>query len=165
MDSTERPEFERHLSVLCAAFDVPCTSERKDAYWLSLERMPILVFARVVQYMLTEEEWARIPKPSQIWAASKRMRATAPQEKPNDGWKGDEWDAAANRHLLAYVLRAGSERRYYDARTTKILVAWKNAWAIDMREWHGRPSAKEQEENFIGCMERAEGQMLQEAAA
>lgn len=165
MEAADRSEFERNLGILCAAFDVPCTAERKEAYWLSLERMPLLVFARTVNHMLTAEEWVRIPKPSQVWASSKRIRAMAPQESTDDGWRGDEWDAAANRHLLAYVLRAGQERRYYDARTTKILVAWKNAWATDMREWNGKPTPKEQEENFKGCMERAEQQIKQKAAA
>jgi hypothetical protein len=104
--STERPEFEKHLAVLCAGLDTPCTEDRKQAYWIGLQRMPLSLFARTVNYMLEEEDWRRIPKPKQIWTSSGRLRAKAPEQPRDDGWRGDLWDMAANRYLLGHILNA-----------------------------------------------------------
>lgn len=134
MDVNDRVEFERHFSILCAAFDVPCTPDRQEAYWTSLARMSILTFARTVERILTEEDWTRIPKPSQVWGSSKRLRAAAPEEPRDDGFRGDTWDAVANRHLLALILRSWQRGKHYSAEETATLVRQKNSWAADMRD-------------------------------
>ena len=54
-----------------------------------------------------------------------------------------------------------------------MLVAYKNAWAQDMREWNfdretGEiidPTMAEQDANWIGCMERAEADIAAQAMA
>lgn len=137
MDASERSEFERHLTVLCAAFDVPCTEERKEAYWLSLSRMSLLTFARTVERILTEEDWTRIPKPPQVWGSSKRLRAAAPEQPVDDGFRGDVWDMAANRHLLAHIVKTVAAKRAITPQETVRLVAAKNSWAADMRDLDG----------------------------
>lgn len=137
MDANDRTEFERHLSILCAGFDVPCTPERKEAYWKGLARMQLLVFARTIEHILADEEWARIPKPFQVWAASKRLRASAPEPAHDDGFRGDAWDIVANRHLLAFILRSWGRRKHFSAEETAALVRKKNWWAADMRDLAG----------------------------
>lgn len=86
-------------------------------------------------------------------------RVPALPTKPAD-WQGDRWDIAANRHLLAYIVRrmtanphaygrpasylamratTSRENPHADApefvRAVEILVAYTRAWAQDMREW------------------------------
>lgn len=88
---------------------------------------------------------------------------------PNpDGFKGDEWDMAAGRHLLAYITRVmpqnpqrygrpasylamkGDRKKSQNAdaspqfiRAVGILVQFKNAWARDMREGNLDPETGE----------------------
>lgn len=85
---------------------------------------------------------------------------------PPDTWQGDDWAAAANRHLLGYVLRQAGERVYYDARSTAVIVKWKNTWAKDMRESEPVPAVEHQKQHWQWCMERAEAECrtLREAA-
>lgn len=104
MNSLDRPEFDKHLAILCAGMDVPTTEERKEAYWRGLQHMPLGVFVRTVDFVLAKEAWSKIPKPGQLWDISKRMRAAAAPPPPvDDGFRGDAWDAAANRYLLGYL--------------------------------------------------------------
>lgn len=115
MKPAERPEFESQLGVLCAGMDVPCTDERKEAYWRALQEMSLPVFIRTIEFMLREEDWTRMPKPGQVWASSKRMRSHGPVDAPkDDGFRGDEWDIAANRHLMTHIARQlrGKPLRY-----------------------------------------------------
>jgi hypothetical protein len=81
---------------------------------------------------------------------------------PNpDGWKGDEWAAAANIHLLGVVTRAVMERRSFDARQTRILVKFKNLWADQIRlsAIDGGVPISEQQEVWAECMKRAEAEI------
>jgi hypothetical protein len=112
--STDRPEFEKQLAVLCASQDVPCTEPRIEAFWRALQSMSLLQFVRTVDHMLVKESWARMPKPVQVWDAFKRMRAAAPSEPKDDGFRGDAWDALANRYLMGYIAKqlSGNPRRY-----------------------------------------------------
>jgi hypothetical protein len=105
MLSTDRPEFEKQLAVLCASQDVPCTEARIEAFWRALQAMTVLQFTRTVDFMLVKESWARMPKPAQVWDAFKRMRAAAPSEPKDDGFRGDVWDAAANRYLMGHIAK------------------------------------------------------------
>jgi hypothetical protein len=71
----------------------------------------------------------------------------------------DKWDMAGNRHLLAYVLKAGfTEKRRFDEAKTRTLVAYKNAWVEDMRSAEtgeeGMP-VEAQKAAWEDCMQRA----------
>jgi hypothetical protein len=158
--STDRPEFEKQFAVLCASQDVPCTEARIEAFWRSLQSMTVLQFVRTIDHMLTKESWARMPKPAQVWEAFKRMRAAAPPEPKDDGWRGDDWDIVSNNYLRAHIaLRIARDPLHYgrpasvhamqsnsrssapnaDASPEFIanvqrLVAAKKLWAADMRD-------------------------------
>jgi hypothetical protein len=69
----------------------------------------------------------------------------------------NNWTLTANRHLFAYILKCGALRRYFDEAETKILVAFKNAWAEDMAvDDKGQGIAiTAQEAAWADCMERA----------
>jgi hypothetical protein len=160
MLSTDRTEFEKQFAVLCASQDVPCTEARIEAFWRSLQSMTVLQFIRTIDHMLTKESWARMPKPTQVWDAFKRMRAAAPIEIPDDGWRGDDWDIVSNNYLRAHIaVQIARDPLHYgrpastqsmqtnsrqsapnaDASPEFIanvqrLVAAKKAWAADMRD-------------------------------
>lgn len=102
--ASNRSDFDAQMSILCAAFDVPCTQERKDAYWLALKDMPVAKFARTIEFLLREEDWTRIPKPGQIWAISRRLRASGPPKLSTpDEFPGGPWEIMANVFLLAHI--------------------------------------------------------------
>lgn len=103
MLNADRPEFDKQLAILCAAMDVPCTEERKEGYWKALNSMPLIRFARTIEYMLEKESWVKIPKPSQIWDGSKRMKTPDHYGAKDDGWRGDFWDIAANVNLRDHL--------------------------------------------------------------
>lgn len=103
MNSSDRPEFDKQLGILCAGLDTPCTDERREAYWKGLKSMGLTQFARTVEHMLANESWVRMPKPAQVWESSKRLRAQGPTPLRDDGFRGDDWEAAANRHLLRHI--------------------------------------------------------------
>ena len=85
-----------------------------------------------------------------------------------------DWQAAARRHLLAHILKAGARKSYYCApgetarsavsrphpltvELAKILLAHAVCWAHDMEDWPGAPpSAAEQRAAWIKAMECAE---------
>lgn len=118
MNSADRTEFDAQLAVLCAGMDVPCTQERKEAYWKGLQQMSLSIFVRTVEFILAKENWAKIPKPGQVWEASKRMRTAGPPPPPrDDGFRGDAWDAAANRYLLGYLTKRLEKRLAIPGRT------------------------------------------------
>ena len=103
MLNADRPEFDKQIAILCAAMDVPCTEERKEGYWKALHSMPLVRLARTIEFMLEKESWVKIPKPSQIWDASKRMKTPDHYGAKDDGWRGDFWDMAANQNLLNHI--------------------------------------------------------------
>lgn len=92
---------------------------------------------------------------------------------PPDDRKFDGADLSANERLLKYITTRlpanphawGLPGSAQQREAVQILVAYKNAWAQDMREWGGidpstgelvRATSAEQDSNWKGCMERAE---------
>lgn len=70
----------------------------------------------------------------------------------------DKWAIAANKHLLAHVLKSATIRCYFDPPMTETLVKFKNAWADDMRvaEQNGQGIPIEEQKNaWEDCMSRA----------
>ncbi len=81
----------------------------------------------------------------------------------------DRWDIAANRHFMAYMMRVmaenprawGAPNSAEQARTVRKFVAYKNAWATDMREEavNGEVPVERQKLTWAGCMKRAESEL------
>lgn len=103
-------------------------------------------------------------------------------------WSGDRWDITANTHLLAHIARQAELGIHYSVgdppvvhrgkdwkpsrqtqELTAILVAYKNAWAQDMREWDVNPATgevlippeSEERRTFAECMRRADEEIDQ----
>lgn len=153
MNSGDRKEFEEQLAVLCAGMDVPCTTERKEAYWRALQQMSLSVFVRTVDFVLSKEIWAKIPKPGQLWEASRRMRASGPPPAPkDDGYTGDIWDMAANRYLLGYLATqlAAKPHRYGRGASPKLMRAREE----DIRQLGLDMKLLDASQEFIGTVQR-----------
>jgi hypothetical protein len=193
MLEADRPAFERILRELFGALDKPLTEHQCNAFWKGLSRMSLAEFERCRDQILRELEDGEPPRRfgvDSIWAAKQRLRASAapePYKAPDDGWRGDRWDIAANRHLLGHITRqlAINSQRYgrpatyhglktlmtpnADAspefvRNVHVLVEHKKRWAATMREidaangGNGIP-VDEQREVWAECMRLAEAQI------
>lgn len=88
-----------------------------------------------------------------------------------DTWKGDHWDITANIKFWKYITHRltesyrpwGAAWTEEHAACTRIAVAYKNAWAQDMREYAdeetgevGKPPQEYGDRMFADCMRRAE---------
>lgn len=100
MNHNERPEFDRQMSVLCAAFDVP-PGNRPDAYWTAFERLSLVEFARMVAAALADEssEKGRIPTVSQLWKIRRGLR-TRTEHRPDGQSQADLVAEAVRRFRL-----------------------------------------------------------------
>ncbi|MFM2288833.1 MAG: hypothetical protein RL684_1976 [Pseudomonadota bacterium] len=150
MHSSDREEFDQHLSVLCAGFNVPI-GDRSAAYWAGLSKMELATFARVVEHALGEDGPDKIPTTKQCWGIAKsfRNRFTPSAEPERPAWSGDRWDVQANLKMLDHIRKR--PRRYapdsgYDANTRQVtagpisheiaalIVSFKRSFCEDMRQ-------------------------------
>lgn len=184
MNSSDRGDFERELAVLFAAIDKPVTEARSEAFWRGLAKMSMLEFSRSVERLLQDLQEGEAPRyfsVADVWAARRRLRA-APvvyvHEQPIQQQPMDGWDVRANELLLKHLAtRLGADPRAYgpltafvprtpapcyspeQERATGVLVAYKRAWAADMREAANAANEvaiETQQEAWADCMARAE---------
>lgn len=186
----DREEFNGILAELFAAIDKPLGEAQRSAFWKGLRQMSLVEFARCRDKIIADLREGETPRKfgvSDIWVAKGKLRAALPMEHTDDGWRGDEWGAAANRHLLKHIRtrQAANAQRYgrgpsYGAmtdlarmadktldaspefvRNVNTLVKFKNLWADQMRlsaTKDGVPSS-EQQEVWTECMKRAEAEI------
>lgn len=185
MLSTDRAEFDAQLITLCAGYNIP-VGERSSAYWLGLQKMELVTFARVVIECLGPDGPEKFPTVGVCWQIAKKLRAmrypprAAEPKKPQ--WQGNQWDEDANFNLRIHLRNhphkyapdvtydhvkhevvAGPLTRAY----TAILVRWKKTWAEDMRA-ETNPSGETKRESWEECMGRADEEIRaipQQAAA
>ena len=85
-----------------------------------------------------------------------------------------DWDACANRHLLAHILKGASRKNYYchpidtqrgatstptaeSIEMAKILRSYAHCWALDMEAWPTYPpTASEQRLSWEYAMQMAD---------
>lgn len=193
MQETDRQAFEVILAELFAALDKPLSEAQRVGFWKGLQRMSIVEFSRCRDQMLAELSEGEAPRKfgvADVWAAKRRLRAPAPESTPKEPeWQGDDWDIAANNHLLAHILRQRQMGVHYaDPETaamrrranqpteesrelTAPLVAYKKAWAQDCREYREDmdpktgeylpPPVEVQKRWWNDCMRRAEERVNQ----
>lgn len=193
MLGTDRETFETRMRELFAGLDKPVTDARIEACWKGLAKMSLVEFGRCCDLLLEEitedvdllRRLQRSFTASDVWAAKRRLRARGAASQPQASepeWSGDGWDIQANRMLLGYLgdqVRAGI--RYCDDDTaagrrsarepsqetcdlTAPLLAYKSAWAQDMRELHaeqGHVTADQELRTFRDCMRRANAEVDQ----
>lgn len=190
MNSGDRVEFDRELAVLFAALDKPVSEARSEAFWRGLAKMSLTDFARCVERLLqelTEGEAPRYFTVSDIWNAKRRLRAPPTvyvHERREAAGTMDGWEVRANRLLLKHLgTRLAADPRAYgpvmpgvpggtcyfpeQERATAVLVAYKRAWASDMRESADSENSvpiTAQQEAWRDCMGRAESEIARLAA-
>lgn len=95
MQPAERDEFNRQVTILCAAWNVPL-GDRADTLWRAFYKLELVEFARIVDFaMSAEAEIEKFPTVSQLWRCRKSMRGSPIAQAP----RGQQ---AA---LVEYVLR------------------------------------------------------------
>jgi len=185
--STDREEFVKRLRVLFAGLDKPLGEAKETAFWKALAQMSLIEFSRCCDFVLEElqdadkrKEYLRSFSPGEIWQAKSRLRSrtfSRPDHETETTWTGDSWDTRANEALMGYIgdqarlgihycddatrMGLNSSREPTDETRQLIapLIAYKNAWATDMREIHsekGFVSKDEQVRQFRACMARAD---------
>jgi hypothetical protein len=107
MRQTDFDEFTRQCSVLCAGFNVPATPERIDAYWRGLQKMDVLVFARVVEHALGQGGPERIPTVPQLWNLQRAMRSRPAPQMAEPEREYDSLHCFAQRCLLRWLMENG----------------------------------------------------------
>lgn len=187
MLESEHEAFDKILAELFAAIDKPLGEAQRTAFWRGLSRMSLAEFSRCRDKILADLAGGESPRKfgvSDIWVAKSKLQAFAPSKPRDDGFLGDDWDAAANRHLLAYIGKrlstssmAYGEGPSYEGMAdparahlanadadpkfitnVHTLVAYKNRWADMMRaaaDQDGVP-IDEQQEIWTECMRLAE---------
>lgn len=195
MVEADREEFNGILAEIFAAIDKPLGEAQRNAFWKGLRQMSLIEFSRCRDKIVADLADGETPRKfgvSDIWVAKSKLRAAAPIMPPDDGWRGDDWLAAANQHLLKYIRSqlAADSKRYgrgpsYEAmrdparladkvldassehtRNVSTLVRFKNLWADQMRlsaTKDGVPIA-EQQEVWRECMKRAEAEIASATA-
>ena len=109
MQASERDEFLRELSKLCAGFGVPMTKHREEAYWTGLARMSSAQFRKCVEFALGPDyDGTEFPKTGQIWGIYKGT-AISPNKPNVKALPADEDHLAylANRLLWLHVSHRG----------------------------------------------------------
>lgn len=74
MQTSDRPEFERQLNMLCRAYGVPHDAERSEAYWMAFNRLGLIEFARVVETAIGPDGPDKMPTTKQLWGIRKKLK-------------------------------------------------------------------------------------------
>lgn len=158
MLQTDRAEFDRQMSLLCAGYNVHASADRLEAYWRGLAKMELPTFVRVVEHCLGEQGPEKLPTARTVWPLARSLRRrSGPPEAPPSLWRGDEWASAGNRHLMAHLMRRMLKHQGFNAPETAILVESKNAWVEDCRI--DQPIASKQRSAWEDQMRVADGRI------
>lgn len=103
---SDRANFDQRMMVLCAGFPpMIATSERIEAYWTGLQKMPFPQFVRCVEFTLSEDGPEKIPTPKQLWQLYRKLRQGVATNRPTT--KPDvqlhDYVAFANRCLYKFL--------------------------------------------------------------
>lgn len=102
MQTSDRPEFETAVGKLCAAYNVPATPERFDAYWTAFQKLGVADFVRMVDRALGEGATAKFPTIGQLWGIRKNVRHEAPDAPAKE--EPDTLEMFANRLLIKHII-------------------------------------------------------------
>lgn len=83
METLDRPEFERQVSLICAAYNVPM-GDRGAAYWTAFNRLGIIEFARIVERVIGPDGPDKMPTVKQLWDIRRELKHPKPAPRsPN----------------------------------------------------------------------------------
>lgn len=102
MQAQDRPEFDRQMARLCAAYSVQ-PGDRPDAYWQAFGKLGLIEFARMVEYALGPDGPDRMPSVHVLWGIRKSFRSSAPIQHHEMPPHGDALDGWANRIMFGWL--------------------------------------------------------------
>lgn len=102
MQEIDGKGFERALARLCAAFDVPMTDPRREAYWRSFRKTTLLEFTGLIDMALVESTFASMPTVGALWELHRKLQPA----KIDHGTRGP----SVQERLFAYVSKRLSDR-------------------------------------------------------
>lgn len=108
MLNTDREDFETQLEVLFGGYPTFLTPPRKEAYWRGLQKMPLSMFVRCVDFALqdTSEEGKKLPTVHRIWDISRGLKSrvqTHHVQRPEDDPKFDHFARFGNIQLFKFI--------------------------------------------------------------
>lgn len=182
MHADDRKAFDVILGEIFHAIDKPLGEAKQEAFWKGLQRMSIVEFARCRDHIIEGLERGTTPKTfsvGTIWEVKRELRSTGPernQSQPESAWNGDGWDFTANNRFGRFLndrMAAdphcwGPPGSSVQADAARIAIAYKRAWASDMREVAIfepgssdplEPTFEQQERAWRDCMARAESEI------
>jgi hypothetical protein len=108
MHSDDREEFRVELGKLCAAFNVPATKAREDAYFTGLAKMSLAQFRRCVEHAIGPDYGEdTLPTTGKIWRIYKGTAFVSPPTVKALPPDPDHLEYFANRLLWMHVSHRG----------------------------------------------------------
>ena len=107
MLSTDKPEFEVQLTLLCQGYGF-WLGDRLEAYWKGLSKMHLSSFVRCIDFALSEDGPEKIPNVHGIWKIHREMRerGMAHIAKPSMPAPAEnKWLRHVNGLFLKYLAR------------------------------------------------------------
>lgn len=130
MLSTDRSAFDEQLEVLFGGFPQFLTPNRKEAFWRGLQKMPLPLFARCVDHVLSEKGDDKLPTPNRIWQISQALRSRPKVEQRSAPPQFDDFHAFGQRCLLVFLQQHPQQA---DEATLQRLIVEKNKIVTALR--------------------------------
>lgn len=107
--------FDQRTAELCAAFDKPCTNERRAAYRSSLGKLGEIAWARLVEHAIGEDGPDKLPSTRECWQLHRKLRAqvrpTVASTFVQPEWRGSESLRVVNQLFLRWLTREAMSGR------------------------------------------------------
>lgn len=104
MQTVDLERFDEEFQKLCAAYGVPATKHRKDAYWSGLRKMSIGQFERCIELALGEVGPDAFPPPKAIWKLHRLAQSAANTNRDLVAPKApDHLEYFANRLMFLHL--------------------------------------------------------------
>lgn len=143
MLSTERSDFETHLSILFGGYPTFLTPPRVEAYWRGLQKMPLSVFVRCVDQALGESGSDKLPTVNTLWQISRNLR-TQSKAPPRPEAPADWYRGFGNHSLLKFLVsEAMLKAPAVTEEQIQSLVVRKNTLVEECRRANGQDEAQE----------------------
>jgi len=79
----DRQEFDRQVSLVCAAYNVPL-GERADAFWLAFNKLQLADFIRIVTAVVGPDGPEKMPTVRQLWGIRKTLNTERKAQVDNN---------------------------------------------------------------------------------
>lgn len=128
MQQADRGEFDAQIRLLFAGFNQFMRDETCEAYWLALNKFPLITIIRAVEFSLSDKGPETVPKAPKLreiaFAVRSQSRAPGATAKPaaQPDRQYDDWHTFGQRRLLAFLRAYGP----FSEPTMQALVAEKN---------------------------------------